>query len=111
MSSWDAIKAVSRKVVHQTFRVDALYTPPGASAALPIKVRHHTREMRFGDLDREGYAEVAEDINRLVFYREEIDPVQHAIVQIKSSGNKYRLDLRVRQDDETLAVWDVLSVS
>lgn len=111
MEAWDAIKAKSRRVVHDTFGVAATYAPPGSTAGpLPIKVRHHTREVRLGDLDREGYAETAEDINRLVFWRADIDPVQYGIVIITSSGLRYRLEIRVKQDDKKLAVWDVVSL-
>lgn len=66
---WSALKAEARKAVHDAFAVSVQYTPPGVppQAAVPLTVRLHANIETFGDLDREGYARMVEETNRIVF--------------------------------------------
>lgn len=111
---WGELRAVTRGIVHGVFAVPATYIP-ATGPSLPITVRMHTRSVRLGDLDREGYAEVIEDISRVVLFQAELDAQSIVTsrgrrVKITRTGWEFMLDNRIRQDDETLQVWDVVAV-
>lgn len=65
-------KALTRRVVHQTFGVEAFYTDASVNAPIRIRARLHNRISRpFGDLDGAGYSEVIEGIDRIVLIPED----------------------------------------
>lgn len=67
-------KALTRRVVHQTFGVEAFYTDASVNAPIRIRARLHNRISRpFGDLDGAGYSEVIEGIDRIVLIPEDVD--------------------------------------
>jgi len=78
MPSWDELRRQTRQAVHATFAFPAIYTPPGGGVPVEINARLHTRVVRFGDLDREGFAQVIEDVNRVVIDLAEVSPVSRA---------------------------------
>ena len=76
--------------IHRHFAVPALYTAPDASP-VRVHVRHHTRVVQYGDLDREGYAQVVQDVNQIIFLTCEADPVKRGVVEF-DDGSQYIID-------------------
>jgi hypothetical protein len=78
MGNWAEVRQRARRAVHNTFSLPATYLAPGATAeeAISCNVRLHNELKMFGDLDRELFAQVISDQNRLV-----IDTVEVEIVQ------------------------------
>lgn len=60
-------KRTARQVVHKTLGVSALYQDSSLSAPVPCVCRYHTKAVNVGDLNNEGYAMVASDIEQVVF--------------------------------------------
>lgn len=104
---WRDIKASARNVVHSTFADAALYFAPGSLSGTDVTVRHHTRTEVFGDLDREGYAQQIEDINRIVIDTEEVTAVPKGRV-VLPSGDELFLEVMERMDDSRYQVWNVI---
>jgi hypothetical protein len=104
--AWDDIRQDARLAVHSEFGRAADYLAPGETVPVACTVRFHTRVVRQGDLDREGYAEVYEDVNRIVFLRSEVTPVRRAVVTL--DAKEYTIDTVEPSDDGLLAVCNVV---
>lgn len=90
--SWAQIRSEARADVHAAFGLSASYTPPGGATLSGILVRWHTRSMRHGDLDREGYGQVNEDINRLILDTNDVPaPVRNALLVLED-GTSYHIE-------------------
>lgn len=76
---WVETRKKARTIVHSTFSIPAVYTDPDGTVT-PCNVRRHNEMKEFGDLDREGFARVIEDVNQLVFDLEEVEPVKNATI-------------------------------
>lgn len=110
---WQETRAAARDVVHATFGVAATYFPPGADPedegeGTPVTIRHHTATWTGGDLDREGYAQQIEDINRIVMDTEEVTPAYKGKVVLANGGDVLYLEAAERQDAGRYQVWNVL---
>lgn len=105
--NWQEIRASARDVVHSTFGVGATYFPPGSEDGTPVTVRHHTRTVVGGDLDREGYAEQIEDVNRIVLDTEEVTPAYKGRIEFEN-GDVLYLEVAERQDAGRYQVWNVI---
>jgi len=68
-----ALKARTRRVVHDTLAVAALYDHVGLVVPVELRVRWHNKIARFGDIENVGYAEIIEGINRVIFDRDELN--------------------------------------
>lgn len=100
---WADTKRAARLRVHAQFAVSAEYTGPAlGSSPIPCNVRVHTKIARYGDLDREGFAEVVEDINRVIFLQSEVTPARKGLVTIYS-GHEFTIDTIEPPTDDT--VW------
>lgn len=77
---WNEIRAQSRDLVHETFRRPAVYTAPDGVTTTNVWVRLHNKLQIFGDLDREGYARVFEEINHIIFDSTEVIPKKNGVV-------------------------------
>jgi len=109
---WADIRSTARSVVHETFGLAATYLPPGVDPVLVegLAVRWHTRTVRHGDLDREGYAQVQEDVNRLMIDTAQVaDPQRGGIITLTDDGRQYRIDY-VLPYDGAFAPCDVVQV-
>lgn len=62
------IKAKVRKVVHNTLSVSAQYSDDFITDPVCINARWHSKLELQGDLNYQGYAEVLEGIDRIIFY-------------------------------------------
>jgi hypothetical protein len=107
MATWREIKASSRDVVHSTFGVTGVYYPPGSDDGTDVIVRHHTGTVIGGDLDREGYGEQIEDINRIILDTEEVTPAYKGRVEFPN-GDVLYLEVAERQDAGRYQVWNVM---
>lgn len=107
---WQEIKALAKDVVHATFKVPATYYAPGSSTPIDVTVRHHMRTMVFGDLDREGFGQQIEDINRLILDTDEITPAANGKV-VLGNGDELYLEVMERQDASRYQVWNVIRKS
>lgn len=105
--SWEDINREARLNVHAEFGRAAVYVAPGSSRRQRVTVRLHNRVARFGDNDREGYAEVVEDINRIVFLRSEVVPARGGEVTV--SGSIFRVEtLEPSTDGDALVITNVV---
>lgn len=110
---WTELRAATREAVHSVFSQAATYEPPsppggytatyallhGSQSVNPISitVRLHTNIETFGDLDREGYAQQAEDVNQMVFLSAEVQPARGGKVTL-SSGETYQIRMVLPDD-------------
>lgn len=68
---WQSVKALTRRVVHNTFGGDAVYFD-SIQPETGLSVRWHNKIQVAGDLEGQGYAETIEGVERVVFDREEL---------------------------------------
>lgn len=111
--AWIDIVQQARAVVHETFKRDALYYPSSdvSGSGVPVSVRLHDSQVMTGDLDREGYSQVYEDVERLVFLTSEVtaNNVQRmGYVRIIDNNQLYRLDLREPSRDGFTVTFQVV---
>ena len=98
--SFQAIRAKARRTVHKTFARDATYTDPGAGASpVAARIRLHTQFLRHGDLDREGYAQVIDDVNQVMIDTGEIRPRTHGVIDFQGV-RKYRITEVIKDEGE-----------
>jgi hypothetical protein len=62
-------KAKARQAVHKTLAVSATYEDSVINVPVAIKARWLTKLAQIGDLDNAGYAEVLENIDRVILER------------------------------------------
>lgn len=63
-------KEVARRAIHKTLAVPAFYQDASLNTPIEIRARWHNVIARFGDDERQGYAEIIERIERIVFIPE-----------------------------------------
>lgn len=104
------IKMRAREALHNAMRVRALYVVEGQEPVI-CHVRVHTKADALGDMRGTslGYAEHQEVVPRLIFWRDELDPDNSAIVVV-SADEAYRIDNVVPRDGPTVTV-EVVSLS
>lgn len=103
-----AIKARARRDLHNAMRVPAFYYPAGDADAAPVPchVRVHTKfNAQLGDLKGTNfsYAETEAQIEKLVFWIDELDPDNQAVVMV-SSIEGYRINHVHPRDGATRTV-------
>lgn len=104
------IKQQAREALHRAFQVRALYLA-GDDDPVICYIRVHTKADALGDMRGTslGYAERQEVVPKLIFWREELDPDNNAIVVV-SADEAYRIDNVVPKDGPTVTV-EVVSLS
>lgn len=99
--NWATIRAAAKRVVHDTFARDATYTAPTVGATpVAARIRLHTQYLRFGDLDREGYAQVIDDVNQVMVDTGEIVPAKHGLINFENI-RLYRITEVIKEVGET----------
>jgi hypothetical protein len=104
---WAETRKASRLQVHARFAVSATYTAP-ISGAVPVdcKVRVHTKVSRFGDIDREGFAEVVQDLTRVIFLQSEVpEPRMNGVVAVIDgplAGKSFTVEIVEPVDDDSI---------
>lgn len=110
-----ALKALTRKVVHSTFGVEALYSDASINAPIRIRARLHNRISRpFGDVDNAGYAEVIEGIDRIVLIPEDdrgfpVTLQRNGVIQLPTMfpGAEFTLDVKEPSTGPLEESWQV----
>lgn len=99
MAEWDQVKIRMREDVQRTFARSAVYrVTPNAGSSININARRHTKQQIIGDLDREGYATVLQDVNAVVLDLSEVSPVRGALITFQQ-GDKYIIENVEHSDD------------
>jgi hypothetical protein len=104
------IKHYAREALHRAFQVRALYVVEGEDPVI-CYVRVHTKNDALGDMRGTslGYAEHQEVVPKVIFWREELNPDNGAIVVV-SADEAYRVDNVVPRDGDTVTA-EVVSLS
>lgn len=109
-----ALKSQTRRVVHDTLGVDAFYQDDAMSAPVTVKARYLKQKVdRYGDLVEQGYAEVVEGIDRVVFFPCDYPTLNFArggVLTFPAYKLTFRLELREPGDGPEQAVWQVVKV-
>lgn len=111
--SFAQAKARMRRIVHNTMRVEATYQDACMLEAVGLRVRFHTKRLSpFGDIG-EGYAEVIENADRVVFDTEELTmlgivPSKGGIVVLKDDGFVLRLATKDEKTGPIEEIWTVV---
>lgn len=104
-------KANLRRVVQDTLGVDAYYKDASLSVPTPVRVRHHLQKTdRYGDIVETGYAEVVENIERIVLIESPyVDFTANAIVTLSTlPGVEFILRLKEPTINAGEQVWQVV---
>lgn len=72
-SRFAMIKAKARRDVHASLSVSARYESYSLDHSDDISVRWHNKMAILGDIDNNGYANIIEGIERIIFMRSEIE--------------------------------------
>jgi len=105
---WSDIKRQARIDIHANFTWPATYTPPGVGATpLSVSVRRHTKILTEGDIQSLGYAQVVEDVNRVVFLASEVTPEIGGVVTFED-GFSYTVSVVHPYDGEPVIRCDVM---
>lgn len=100
MAEWNEVKSRAREAVHRTFARSAVYrTAPDAEGSVNITARRHTKQQIIGDLDREGYARVLQDVNMVVLDLTEIVPANGGHITFNADGDEYLIEAIEHSDD------------
>lgn len=65
--SFSKAKSLVRRIVHKTFGVPAFYKDSSLSKPVEMSARWHSKIERVGDLDNQGFAEIIQGIDRVIF--------------------------------------------
>lgn len=110
MTDWFAIKAKMQQDVHSTFSASAVYRAAGTMFDQPVTVRLHTRQEIIGDLDREGFAQILQDLNRVVIDTEEVAAPARLSRITFGDGRQFLLDTPLPNGNVRFQTWMVTPV-
>lgn len=109
--SWHTDRAAMREDVHGKFSRAARYFAPGSASYVVCSVRRHDNQARFGDLDRDGYAQVVEEVQRCVFDVTEVpSPEEKGRVHFTEDGFVYRIATVLPADDARYITCELVRV-
>lgn len=84
-------KAKARRAVHAAFAVPAFYLDDSINAPVELRCRWHNKlQIPMGDLDGEGFSQIIEGIDQIVFQREVNDEETLEVVR-DVDGNQVTL--------------------
>ena len=85
--------AFARNVAHEELGMEAFYQAPGPGRGIiPTHVRLIRHRVLHGDLDRQGFAAVEEDVNKVILDTTSVgEPLERASLNITGLG-LYRID-------------------
>jgi len=113
MAAFDfaAMKALTRRVVHDTLAVDALFHESDpADPSTPIRARWHNKIDRFGDIENQGYAEFVQGIDRIIFIPSDHPGVvlkQNSVIVFPAYGKVFTLQVKEKKSGPLEEIWQV----
>lgn len=111
--SFAQLKRDLRRAVHDGFAVDATYQDSTMLEPVSLRARWHTKGARpFGDLGGEGFAEIIENEDRVVFDVDDLTvkgicPVRGAVVSFADYGICVKLNMRGDKTGPVSEEWTV----
>lgn len=109
---WLQIKQKARDDVHKTFEHPARFRPKNGGAEIPTLARLHYQMKQFGDLDREGFATITEDLNRvLIDTRVVADAQDGDKIYFPELKRLFQLSVKIGSEDDIYNKWDVIEVT
>lgn len=105
--NWFATKAKMHQDVHGTFSVPATYRAAGSLVDVPINARLHTRREVIGDLDREGFTQVVQDVNRVVLDVTEVPNAGRLDRITFFDGRAFLLEVELATGNTAYQTWEV----
>lgn len=108
-------KLAARRAVHATFQRAARFYPTQdvSGEGVVVSVRVHGEKIETGDLDREGYSHVVDEVETMILLRSEVDANtirRNTYVKMDDDGVVYRLDLREKTRDIYTVTFQVVRV-
>lgn len=99
------IKAKARRALHGALSVQATWTSNLTGESKPLTVRWHSKQALRGELSNDGYAQILDSQDRLIFNKEELEELQVTL----SRGDKILMpplyenaELMVEEREETI---------
>lgn len=105
------LKRESRRAVHDTLGVPALYQDGSMSAPAKIVARWFNKTAKYGDLVEQGYAEVVEGVDRIVLFPCDYPAINFqrgGIITFPALGLSFKLDVIEPRDGPDQVVWQVV---
>jgi hypothetical protein len=104
--------AKARQVVHDHLSFAAVYQENDAADPVELSVRRHSKIALSGDLDGQGYTEILEGVNRLVFNKPELAEksvtlVEGGVIKVTSSGERFVLCVKEKVRGVVEESWQV----
>lgn len=109
---WLEIKQKARDVTHSTFGIPAQFRPAGGVSS-DTSARLHYKVRSFGDLDREGYATVTDDVDYVIFDTRDVlakagrVPEEGDRVNFPALNRTFKLDVEHPSEDGRYIKWAV----
>lgn len=113
MSDYRETKAAMRQSVHDALAVAATYLDSTMAEAAEITVRWHERGQIVGDLSNQGFAQIVDNYNVLIFDRAALETAgvvlrRGGIVTLEEEGLAFQLDTARPIDGPVEVMWNVL---
>jgi hypothetical protein len=105
--NWFEVKSKMQQDVHATFAVPAIYRAAGTMYNLNITARLHTSQEIIGDLDREGFAQILQDVNRVVLDISEVAAPTRLSTLTFCDGRVYILEALIPTGNAQHQTWQV----
>lgn len=107
--SWLDIKQKARGDVNRTFAIPAQFRPAAGGAVIDGTARLHYKVRSFGDLDREGFATVTEDIDYIILdTRVFVGAGEKDRVHFPDLNRTFKLDVEHPNEDGIFVKWEVV---
>jgi hypothetical protein len=112
---WAETRRSARAIVHDQFKLPGrYYATPGAGIGAPVSVRVHAKAVDIGNLNREGYGQTTEEVEQLVFSREDVIALgvtRGGYLKLDDPDNRgYRLSVRLAENDPNYITYEVTRV-
>lgn len=88
---WAALRRSARRVVHATFGFSAYYYP-AFGQPFQCRVRVYAAGKMFGDLDREGFAQVVESVTQILLLQEDVAPKRGDVIEVYDAQYAFKVD-------------------
>ncbi len=109
--SWLDIKKRAREITHATFGVPAQFRP-ATGGSTDGAARLHYKNKMFGDLDREGFATVTEDVDFVIIdTRVFANARDRDRIHFPGLNRTFKLDVMHPSEDNVFVKWEVIEES